>query len=57
MSSPQGLNIEFSCWKKVWKGGVVKGGFCNVVAIPLFVMALPVVYVITVESYFAKSVV
>ena len=33
------------------------GGVCKVIAITLLVMALQVVYVITVQSYFVKSVV
>ena len=34
-----------------------EGGVCKVVAIALLVMTLPVVHVIAVQSYFAKSVV
>ena len=60
MGSSQGLDIEFNCWRKVWRVGVVEEGVdvvCKVVAIALLVMTLLVMYVITVQSYFVISVV
>ena len=60
MSSPQGLNLELGRWQNVWKVPVkaVKegGGVCKVVTIALLATTIPVVFVITVQGYFAKSV-
>ena len=57
MSSPQGFEYRVWSLAESMESRSRTGRVCKVVVITLLVMVLLVVYVITVQSYFVKSVV